>query len=126
MSVRRIALLLLLAALATALAGACHRRRGRDGTCVAHVDCDPGYDCVERRCRKRAAAPGTTPEAAPPRVAPVPSPPPGQPLPAETPETPPPARERPRRNPQPSSPPDNTPAPPPPDLPAWKVRLKNS
>ena len=125
---RRIATVLLLAALVAVSASACHRRRPRDGTCAAHIDCDPGYDCLSGRCRKRAAAPGLTPEAPPPpepaapvREAPAPL--------LETPPVPDTARPvpaRPQRNPQPSAPIDNTPTPPPSNLPMWKARLKNS
>jgi hypothetical protein len=106
---------------AGALSGsACHRRRPRNGTCVVHIDCDPGYDCVSRRCTKRPLLPGTAaPEA--PIIVPAPgetAPPPSAPAPEGT---PPPAHPRPGADP--AAPIDNTP-PPPPDQPAWKARLK--
>jgi hypothetical protein len=120
--VRRLPFFVLLAAVIAAPVGACHRRRPRDGTCAAHIDCDRGYDCVARRCTKRGAAPGIAGAApAAPDEAPAPA---GIDEPAG--EGTPPAVERPRPKLAPAPPMDNAPAPPPSDLPAWKARLKNN
>jgi hypothetical protein len=117
---RALSLLIVCLCLCAALftGGACHRRRGRNGACAAHIDCDPGYDCREGRCAKRAPFPGSVAEPEAPANAE-----PSAPGPA--------AREAPpRRDDQPAPPPPTSPAnapplPPAPQLPAWKARLKN-
>jgi len=128
--VRRIAWIWLAAAIAASLSATagCHRRRPRDGMCAAHIDCDPGYDCVARRCRKREAAPGATPEApiVVPTPAPAPEPAPGEPNPPSAPGQPASAPRPPRPAPDNSPGIDNAPAPPPSNIPMWKARLKNS
>jgi hypothetical protein len=126
--VRRRALgwwILAIAAVCAFSAGACHRRRARNGVCTAHIDCDPGYDCRDRLCVKRPPVPGS--EAArliTPRgmQAPVPTPA------TEAPTAPSPRQEdAPGPAPKPPQPPPNNYAPPlDPTLPMWKARLKNS
>ena len=122
--VRRRALgwwILAIAAVCAFSAGACHRRRARNGVCTAHIDCDPGYDCRDGLCVKRPPVPGT--EAARLRIpppAPAPTPAPSQaPQPRQE-EAPSPAPKA------PPSPPANYAPPLDPALPMWKARLKNS
>ena len=102
--------------------GACHRRRARNGVCVAHIDCDPGYDCREGLCVKRPPVPGSeAARIATPRPAPAPAEaPPSAPEPRRQDEAPAPAKA------PPPPPPANYAPPLDPALPMWKARLKNS
>jgi hypothetical protein len=123
---RGAALLLTMAAAALGLGAACRHRPAR-GTCVAHIDCAPGYDCRDHRCVKRPPIPGTI--AAPPAEVPVApaSPPPPAAGEAPAPPAPPPEAAPPRPPPpRPQSAPQDIPQPPPERLPLWKERLKNS
>jgi hypothetical protein len=114
-------LILAIAAVCAASAGACRRRRAHDGVCAAHIDCDRGYDCRDGLCVKRPPVPGS--EAArvvTPRPTPAPAAaPPGEspPRQEETPAAP---------SPKPRPPPANYAPPLDPTLPMWKARLKNS
>jgi len=113
-------LILVVAAVCAFGAGACHRRRGRNGVCAAHIDCDPGYDCRDGLCVKRPPVPGS--EGA---IVRTPRP---DPAPAATPTSAPLPRqqEAPAPKPQPPPPPTNYAPPLDPSLPMWKARLKNS
>ncbi len=100
-------------------------RRRAPGTCADHIDCDPGFDCVNQRCTRRPpvgaapAPPPAEPEATPAAEAPsAPSPPPVIP--------PVPAPAAPRRPAARPARPDAAAAPVPVDdhLPAWKQRQK--
>ncbi|HEY2903955.1 MAG TPA: hypothetical protein VGL59_25435 [Polyangia bacterium] len=50
---RRVRLLIVVGLLLTLPSLSCRRRAA--GTCADHVDCDPGFDCVDHRCTRRAA-----------------------------------------------------------------------
>jgi hypothetical protein len=110
-----------LAAVCVVAGEGCHRRRARSGACIAHIDCDPGYDCRDGFCVKRPPVPGSEaarvrmpqPAAAVPAGAPAESPH-REEAPAPTPKAPPP----------PAAP--NYAPPLDPALPMWKARLKNS
>jgi hypothetical protein len=123
---------LIVAVLVLALPALSCRRRAA-GTCADHVDCDPGFDCVEHRCARRAAmvfgGATTAADAGAAIAAPEPvfpastddeSPPPAPPRPVIHPTTP--------RHPAAAAPStaDSPPLPAPGDrLPAWQQRRKN-
>jgi hypothetical protein len=104
--------------------GACHRRRGRNGVCAAHIDCAPGYDCRDGLCVKRPPVPGS--EAARLQIGPPTPTPAAPPPPTATPPLP--RQEEAPAAPSPKPPPAPTNYAPPldPTLPMWKARLKNS
>jgi len=113
-------LILALAAFCVVADEGCHRRRTRNGTCTAHIDCDPGYDCRDGLCVKRPPVPGS--EAARLQI-----PPPPAPAPAPSQAAPPRQEEAPAPAPKAPPPPPANYAPPlDPTLPMWKARLKNS
>ncbi|HVR60985.1 MAG TPA: hypothetical protein VMU50_03755 [Polyangia bacterium] len=125
---RRVRPLVLVLCLVAGALTSCRRRA--PGTCADHVDCDPGFDCVNQRCTRRppvgsalpppvAAAPAAMPPAA--AVEPTPSVPSAEPAPA-SPEPTRPAR--PRARPDGGAAPAAGATPVDQTLPLWKQRSK--
>jgi len=138
--VRRLHALLIAGLLLLPVLGSCRRRE--PGTCADHVDCDPGFDCVDRRCTRRAPVQGQgeTQPALGGRDAessdPTPPPPPPPPSPSlapgagEDPAVPAPAKKAapPIKAPSLRNPPALDPASPAPGQrePLWKTRRRNT